>query len=195
MPNEQQIYYCPFDFSAIELSHAVGNTGHVRSQTHLIVNDLAVLYLHTATGFVADDRDFWLLGFRLTHSHQDKPSLVQGQSFQNQPSAFMVPVVMRDGTDFLEFYFMCTGPGSGSSLPIWPASPWFSRDSNIWVLCLLPFKHQTKSTGYNCLPLKLSNLFIGGRTATWLSLSSSCPNKIAIGSVVYFQETSIKVIW
>jgi hypothetical protein len=58
MPNEQQIYYSPFDFSAIELSHAVGNTGHVRSQPHLIVNDLAVLYHHTATGFVADYQYF-----------------------------------------------------------------------------------------------------------------------------------------
>lgn len=54
MPNKQQIYFRHFDFSAIELFHAVGNTGHVRSQTHLIVNDLAVLYHHTDTGFVAD---------------------------------------------------------------------------------------------------------------------------------------------
>lgn len=58
MPNEQQIYYRPFDFSAIEWSRAVGNTGHVRSQPHLIVNDLAVLYHRTAMGFVVDYQCF-----------------------------------------------------------------------------------------------------------------------------------------
>lgn len=57
MPNEQQIYYRPFDFSAIESSQAVGDTGLVRSQPHLIVNGLAVLYRRTAMGFVADYQD------------------------------------------------------------------------------------------------------------------------------------------